>query len=69
MKTMSISIDESLHYKLRHSIPAKKISMFVSSAIKKELDAEEEKLRLAYIDAEQDPERQKELKDWDDIDV
>jgi hypothetical protein len=69
MKTMSISIDESLHYKLKHNVPAKKISMFVSQAIKKELDAVESELRAAYTEAEQDSARQKELKDWDAIDV
>lgn len=69
MKTMSISIDEELYEKLKHSVPNKKISMFVSKVISNALEIEERELRLAYVASENDSARQEELRDWDAIDV
>ncbi|WP_341758036.1 hypothetical protein [Candidatus Tisiphia endosymbiont of Ditula angustiorana] len=68
MKTMSISLNETLYDKLKYMIPSKKISNFVSNAIAKELEKKELELTLAYKDAEQDNERQNLLKEWDAID-
>ncbi|WP_367363858.1 hypothetical protein [Candidatus Tisiphia endosymbiont of Nedyus quadrimaculatus] len=68
MKTMSISLNETLYDKLKYMIPSKKISNFVSNAIAKELKKKELELTLAYKDAEQDNERQNLLKEWDAID-
>ena len=68
MRTMSISLNETLYDKLKYMIPSKKISNFVSNAIAKELEKKELELTLAYKDAEQDNERQNLLKEWDSID-
>ena len=68
MRTMSISMSEALYDKLKHSIPSKKISKFVSFAISKELEKKEQDLFLAYENVEKDDERQKLLKEWDAID-
>ncbi len=68
MRTMSISLNETLYDKLKYMIPSKKISNFVSNAIAKELEKKELELTLAYKDAEQDNERQNLLKEWDAID-
>lgn len=68
MRTMSISLSEDLYDKLKHSIPSKKISKFVSSAITKELEKKEQDLILAYEKAEKDEQRQNLLNEWDDID-
>ena len=38
MKTMSISLQEGLYERLKHSVPSKKISKFVSHAISAELE-------------------------------
>ncbi len=69
MRTKSISVSNKLYEKVKHIIPEKKISHFVAVAINKELEVKEQELRLSYINAEQDKERQIELKEWDDIDV
>lgn len=68
MRTMSISLSEDLYDKLKHYIPSKKISKFVSSAITKELEKKEQDLILAYENAEKDEQRQNILNEWDAID-
>jgi metal-responsive CopG/Arc/MetJ family transcriptional regulator len=65
MRTMSVSLTENLYEKLKHTIPSKKISKFVSFAITKELEKKEQELTLAYKNAEKDQERQNLLNDWD----
>lgn len=67
MRTMSISIDDRLYDKLKHFVPSKQISRFVSQAIYKELMKEEELLRKDYLAAEQDQHRNEELKEWDQV--
>jgi hypothetical protein len=68
MRTMSISLQESLYERLKHSVPSKKISKFVSNAISNELTRQEEELALAYEEAEQNSQRQELLNEWDLID-
>jgi hypothetical protein len=68
MRTMSISLQESLYERLKHSVPSKKISNFVSNAISNELFRKEEELALAYEEAEQSSGRQELLNEWDLID-
>lgn len=68
MRTMSISISDELYDKLKHIVPAKKVSNFVSLAINKELEAKEKELKMAYLAAENDQDRQNELEEWDSID-
>lgn len=68
MRTMSISLQESLYERLKHSIPSKKISKFVSKAISHELERMEKELALAYKEAEQNPERNELIKEWEKID-
>lgn len=58
---------KTLYDKLKHFVPSKKISKFVSIAITKELEKEEKELIEAYKLAEQDQERQKLLTEWDAI--
>jgi hypothetical protein len=68
MRTMSISLQENLYERLKHSVPSKKISKFVSNAIFNELTRQEEELALAYEEAEQNSQRQELLNEWDLID-
>lgn len=68
MRTMSISLQESLYERLKHSIPSKKISKFVSNAISHELERIEKELALAYTEAEQNTERNELIKEWDKVD-
>ena len=68
MRTISISLQESLYEKLKHTIPSKKISKFVSQAISIELEKKEKELVLAYEAAEQNADRQEILNEWDLVD-
>ena len=68
MRTMSISVQESLYERLKHSIPSKKISKFVSNAISHELERMEQELVFAYKEAENTPERKQLIEEWDKID-
>lgn len=65
---MRISISDELYDKLKNIVPAKKVSNFVSLAISKELEAKEQELKMAYLVAENDQDRQSELEEWDSID-
>lgn len=67
MKVISISINELLYEKLRHTIPSKKISQFVNVAISHELEKKEQELTSAYEKTELDEERQRLLREWDTI--
>jgi len=68
MKTMSISLQENLYERLKHSVPSKKISKFVSHAISEELERKDHELALAYEEVEKNDERQELLHEWDLID-
>lgn len=68
MRTMSISLKDSLYERLKLSIPSKKISKFVCQAIEHELEARESALSSAYLEAEKDMERQELIREWEEID-
>ena len=68
MRTMSISVRDDLYNRLKHSIPSQKVSEFVSLAILRELEKQDQELSLAYESAEQNSERQSLLNEWDQID-
>ena len=67
MRTMSNSIDEKLYERLKHIVPSKKVSRFVSIAIDKELTKCQQDLKAEYLAAEQDSTRNKELIEWDQL--
>jgi predicted DNA-binding protein len=69
MKTLSISLEDQLYEKLKQNTPPKKISKFIATIIKQELDKQENELANFYIQAEQNNERNIELNEWDNIDV
>ena len=68
MRTMSISLQESLYERLKHAIPSKGISKFASKAISHELERMEKELALAYKEAEQNKNRSELIKEWEQID-
>ena len=67
MRTLSITINDSLYDNLKHAVPARKISKFVSEAVEEKLNRKREALYQAYLEARNDPQREKELKVWDEI--
>jgi len=69
MRTISITMSEDLYYKLKHSVSSRQISKFVSEAVKEKLSKKEEILYQAYLEASKDEELEKELKEWDVLNV
>ncbi len=67
-KNISISLKEDLIERLKHFVPAKKISKFISMAINNELIKAEQELASAYEQAEADELRQDLLSEWDEAD-
>lgn len=68
MRTLSISLSEDLYEKIKLQVPAKQVSKFVAKAIDAQLSERISALRKAYIEANQDEERNKEIEEWDAID-
>jgi len=69
MRTLSISVREELYDTLKHTVPSKQISKFVSKAIEKELQSAERSLERDYLLAERDIHRNRELEEWDALDA
>lgn len=69
MRTLSVTISDDLYNCLKHTIASQKISKFVSEAVTEKLNKKREDLYQAYLEASQDVEREKDLKDWDTISI
>ena len=69
MRTISITISDDLYYSLKHSVSSRGISKFVSEAVKEKLSQKEDALYQAYLEGSKDEEREKELKEWDVLNV
>lgn len=69
MRTLSITMSDDLYAILKHTVASRKISKFVSDAIAEKLDKKRELLYQAYLEADHDIEREKELKDWDAVSI
>jgi predicted CopG family antitoxin len=66
MRTICITINDELYLNLKHSVSSRQMSKFVCEAVREKLTKEEE-LYQAYLEASQDEEIEKELKEWDAI--
>lgn len=69
MRTLSITINDDLYNSLKHTVPARKISKFVSEALAEKLAQKRERLYQAYLEASQDEEREADLQEWDRLNV
>ena len=69
MRTLSITINDDLYNSLKHTVPARKISKFVSEALVEKLAQKREKLYKAYLEASQDEDREADLHVWDHLSV
>jgi predicted transcriptional regulator YdeE len=69
MKNMSITLEDDLYNHLKHSVPARRISKFVSEAIMDKLNQKQQSLYQAYLEASQDEERESDLQDWDNLNI
>ncbi len=66
---VTFSIPTEVNILLHTKVERRMLSQFVSNAIKKALDEEGESLRAAYAAANDDPDRNEVIQDWDALDV
>ena len=64
---ITVSMPGEIHEKLQSYVGKKKISSFVSMAVKNELDKQINELKMAYKEADKDPDRKKLIEEWDKI--
>lgn len=65
MRTLSITLPDDVYDRIKHAVPPRQISKFIAEAVEKKLNEQADKLYRAYLLANQDSEREQELKDWD----
>lgn len=69
MKTLSITLSDHLYDRLKHNIPPRRISKFVSEALEMKLDEKQHELYKAYLEAAMDHDREAEAKEWDVVNI
>ncbi|MDF3033422.1 MAG: hypothetical protein K0R76_376 [Alphaproteobacteria bacterium] len=69
MKTLSVTLADKLYDRIKHTVPPRQISKFVSEAVEIKLEEQANELYKAYTLAAQDPDREEVLRDWDAIDI
>ncbi len=62
---VTFSLPSETHKLLRSLVGQRKMSSFVSEAIKQALNEKKDHLKAAYIEAEKDPDRKKSIEEWD----
>jgi metal-responsive CopG/Arc/MetJ family transcriptional regulator len=68
MRTMSVTIDDKLYERLKRTVPLRQVSKFVTKAIEEELTKTTNHLHEAYLEAAQDTDREKAIKEWENLD-
>lgn len=69
MKTLSITLADDLYDRIKHTIPSRRVSKFVSEAVEVKLNEQTDDLYKAYLASAQDRDREEVLKDWDAINI
>lgn len=69
MRTLSVVLADDLYDRIKHSVPSRMISKFVSEAVEVKLKEQTNQLYKSYIAAAKDRDREEILKDWDTINV
>lgn len=67
MKTLSVTIANDLYDRIKHTVPPRMISKFVSEAVEVKLKEQTDDLYKSYLAASQDRDRESVLEDWDAI--
>lgn len=67
MKTLSVTLADDLYNRIKHTVPSRRVSKFVSEAVEVKLKEQTDDLYKAYLAASQDGDREAILKDWDTI--
>lgn len=66
---VTFSIPEETHKMLHALIGQRKMSAFVAKILNQALVEEKQALKLAYIEAEKDKDRQEIIEDWQHLDA
>lgn len=69
MKTLSVTLADDLYDRIRHAVPPRRVSKFISEAVEVKLKEQTDDLYKAYLAASQEEEREDILTDWDTIDT
>lgn len=69
MRTLSVTLANDLYDRLKHTVPSRRVSKFVSDAVEVKLNEQTDDLDKAYLAACQDHEREDVLKEWDTISI
>ncbi len=67
MKTLSVTLSDDLYDRIKHAVPPRRVSKFVSEAVEIKLREQTDDLYNAYLAASQDLDRETLLEDWDAI--
>ena len=67
MKTLSVTLADDLYDRIKHTVPPRRVSKFVSEAVEVKLKGQTDDLYKAYLAASQDGDREALSKDWDTI--
>ncbi len=65
---VTFSIPKDTHERLHGLIGRRKMSAFVTQILNKALEEKMQQLRIAYAQAEEDPDRQEIINDWKVLD-
>lgn len=69
MKTLSVTLADDLYNRIKHTVPPRRVSKFVSEAVELKLKEQNDGLYKAYLAASQDRDREAILNDWDTINI
>ena len=67
MKTLSVTLADDLYDRIKHTVPPRRVSKFVSEAVEVKLKEQTDDLYKDYLAASQCVDREALLKDWDTI--
>lgn len=69
MKTLSITLEDSLYKQLREIAQVRQVSNFVAEAIRAHIEAKIAELAREYTEAEKDAVRMVEINEWSALDA
>lgn len=69
MKTLSITLEDTLYKQLREIAQARQVSNFVADAIRAHIQAKMMELAQDYAEAEKDAARMAEINEWSALDA
>ena len=66
---LNITMDDDVYKRLKKDVPPKRLSAFITSAVREKLHPDKRALDAAYKAASKEPWRKQISEDWEDTDV